>query len=90
MGILDCFRTEPQGSQNLNCLEGLIRGSAYPHGIRQQQSEAMTMTEVLNPRPSFTTMRTPKNGLTAHFSDMADPKAVEHFLHVIREESQVR
>ena len=90
MGIFDVFRTEPQGPQNLTCLEGLIRGSAYPRGLRPQQSEAMTMTEVLNPRASFATMRPPKNGLTATFSDMADPKAVEHFLLVIREESQVR
>jgi hypothetical protein len=90
MGIFDFFRTEPQGSQNLNCLEGLIRGSAYPGSIRPQRREAMTMTEVLNPRPSLTTMKPPKNGLNAHFSDMADPKAVEHFLLVIREESHVR
>ena len=90
MGIFDIFKVEPQCRQDLNCLEGLIRGSAYPRGLQPQRREAMTMTEVLNPRSSLEKMSPPKKGQPATFSDLADPKAVEHFLLVIREESPVR
>jgi hypothetical protein len=90
MGIFDMFQIQSRRAQDLCCLEGLIRGSAYPRGISPQRTEAMTMTEVLNPRSAFESMKPPRNGLSAMFSDMADPKAVEHFLLVIREDSQTR
>jgi hypothetical protein len=90
MGIFDIFQIQPPQGQDLNCLEGLIRGSAYPRGISPQRAEAMTMTEVLNPRSTFDSMKPPRNGLSATFSEMADPNAVEHFLLMIREDAQTR
>ncbi|MDI6876897.1 MAG: hypothetical protein QMC96_09025 [Methanomicrobiales archaeon] len=86
MGLLKFFRVGKEAPDNLELLETMVRGSAFPKGTATDRS-ALAMSELLDPRSELQALaREGDPRASARFSDMADPAAVENLLKQLRRE----
>lgn len=89
MGLLDLFKPKIHRSGDLEGLERLVLGPAWASSSADPNESFLATSDALDPRdalyhlPSMTAA-----GMNAGFSEMADPKAVERFLIVIRDEER--
>lgn len=89
MGLLDLFKPKIDHSGDLEGLERLVLGPAWASSSADPNESLLLMSDALDQRRALYHLPyVSTTGMDANFTEMADPKAIERFLIVIRDEER--